>query len=90
MWQNLLCHCVVFTRASGEFAPHYLAEIRHDMRQTTELLSFRVPPQHVWCCMILVPVIGTLPELDFIHLGNEELPINIVGSHAVRGFLNVR
>src|SRR5262249_14377561 len=35
MWQNLLCHCIVFTRASEEFAPHYLAEIRHDMRQTT-------------------------------------------------------
>jgi hypothetical protein len=30
-----LCHCVVFTRASEEFAPRYLAEIRHDMRQTT-------------------------------------------------------
>src|SRR5262249_48076259 len=37
MWQNLLCHCVVFTKASEEFAPYYLAEIRHDMRQTTIL-----------------------------------------------------
>jgi hypothetical protein len=35
MWQNLLCHRAVFTKVSEEFAPHYLAEIRHDMRQTT-------------------------------------------------------
>ena len=35
MWQNLLRHCVVFTKASEEFTPYYLAEIRHDMRQTT-------------------------------------------------------
>ncbi len=27
MWQNFLCHCVVFTKASEEFAPYYLAEI---------------------------------------------------------------
>src|SRR5262249_4167269 len=32
---NLLEHCAVFTKVSEEFAPHYLAEIRHDMRQTT-------------------------------------------------------
>jgi hypothetical protein len=36
MWQNILGHCAVFTKVSEEFAPHYLAEIRHDMRQTTE------------------------------------------------------
>jgi hypothetical protein len=35
MWQNLLGHCAVFTKVSEEFTPHYLAEIRHDMRQTT-------------------------------------------------------
>jgi hypothetical protein len=35
MWQDLLLHCVVFTKTSEEFAPLYLAEIRHDMRQTT-------------------------------------------------------
>jgi hypothetical protein len=35
MWQNILEHCAVFTKVSEEFAPHYLAEIRHDMRQTT-------------------------------------------------------
>ena len=37
MWQNLLRHCAVLTKVSEEFAPHYLAGIRHDMRQTTEL-----------------------------------------------------
>jgi hypothetical protein len=31
MWQNILGHCAVFTKISEEFAPHYLAEIRHDM-----------------------------------------------------------
>jgi hypothetical protein len=35
MWQDRLLHCVVFTKTSEEFAPHYLAEIRHDIRQTT-------------------------------------------------------
>src|SRR5262249_54271366 len=35
MWQTLLRHCAVLTKVSEEFAPHYLAEIRHDMRQTT-------------------------------------------------------
>ena len=35
MWQNIFGHCAVFTKVSEEFAPHYLAEIRHDMRQTT-------------------------------------------------------
>ncbi len=35
MWQGRLLHYAVFTKASEEFAPHYLAEIRHDMRQTT-------------------------------------------------------
>lgn len=35
MWQNLLGHCSVLTKVSEAFAPHYLAEIRHDMRQTT-------------------------------------------------------
>jgi hypothetical protein len=35
MWQNRLCPCAVLTKASAEFTPHYLAEIRHDMRQTT-------------------------------------------------------
>src|SRR5438552_14827216 len=27
MWQDRLLHCVVFTKTSEEFAPHYLAEI---------------------------------------------------------------
>ena len=35
MWRNLLRHCAVLTKVSEEFAPHYLAGIRHDMRQTT-------------------------------------------------------
>src|SRR6266702_1667068 len=39
MWQDRLLHCVVFTKTSEEFAPHYLAEIRHDMRQTTTLYA---------------------------------------------------
>jgi hypothetical protein len=42
MWQNLVGHCAVFTKGSEEFAPHYLAEIRHDIRQTTTLLMFAV------------------------------------------------
>ncbi len=36
MWQNRLHPCAVFTETSGGFAPHYLAQIRHDLRQTTE------------------------------------------------------
>jgi hypothetical protein len=36
MWQNILRHCAVLTKVSEEFAPHYLAGIRHDMRQTTQ------------------------------------------------------
>ena len=39
MWQKLLCHCAVLTKVSEEFAPYYLAEIRHDMRQTTRSLG---------------------------------------------------
>src|SRR6266851_2647701 len=35
MWQDGLLHCIVFTKTSEELAPHYLAGIRHDMRQTT-------------------------------------------------------
>jgi TIR domain-containing protein len=31
-----------------------------------------------------------ISKLDFIHLGNEALPINILGSHSILGFLNVR
>src|SRR4051794_9113023 len=31
MWQDLLHHCAVLTKVSEEFAPHYLAGIRHDM-----------------------------------------------------------
>ena len=38
MWQNLLRHCAVLTKVSEEFAPHYLAGIRHDMRQTTVVM----------------------------------------------------
>jgi len=34
-------HCAVCTKVSEEFAPHYLAEIRHDMRQTTIVPGFR-------------------------------------------------
>jgi hypothetical protein len=37
MWQNLLRHCAVLTKVSEEFAPHYLAQIRRDMRQTTHV-----------------------------------------------------
>jgi hypothetical protein len=36
MWQDHLRPCAVFTVTSEEFAPYYLAEIRHDMRQTTK------------------------------------------------------
>ena len=43
MWQNLLEHCAVLTKVSEEFAPHYLAEIRHDMRQTTTIHSMELP-----------------------------------------------
>jgi hypothetical protein len=35
MWQDHLRPRSVFTVTSEEFAPYYLAEIRHDMRQTT-------------------------------------------------------
>ena len=42
MWQDRLLHCVVFTKTSEEFAPHYLAEIRHDMRQTTVDNAFSI------------------------------------------------
>ena len=42
MWQNRLGHCAVLTKVSEEFAPYYLAEIRHDMRQTTVVAAVRV------------------------------------------------
>jgi hypothetical protein len=42
MWQDRLLHCVVFTKTSEEFAPHYLAGIRHDMRQTTARSGLQV------------------------------------------------
>ena len=45
MWQNLLRHCAVLTKVSEEFAPHYLAEIRHDMRQTTVRRVLSVPAE---------------------------------------------
>lgn len=35
MWQHRLRPCAVLTETSEEFAPHYLAEIRHDLSQTT-------------------------------------------------------
>jgi len=35
MWQDCLRPWAVFTETSEEFAPHYLAEIRHDLSQTT-------------------------------------------------------
>jgi hypothetical protein len=35
MWQHYLRPCAVFTETSEGFAPHYLAEIRHDLSQTT-------------------------------------------------------
>ena len=56
MWQNLLEHCAVFTKGSEEFAPHYLAEIRHDMRQTTGLHNLRVSCRH------------SLPAFDLLSL----------------------
>jgi len=40
MWQGHLRLCAVFTVASEEFAPYYLAGIRHDIRQTTGLAEF--------------------------------------------------
>ena len=40
MWQNRLYPCAIFTETSGEFAPHYLAGIRHDLRQTTAAAYF--------------------------------------------------
>jgi hypothetical protein len=46
MWQNILGHCAVFTKVSEEFAPHYLAEIRHDMRQTTNASIFTFSNQY--------------------------------------------
>jgi hypothetical protein len=41
MWQDHSRPCAVFTVTSEEFAPYYLAEIRHDMRQTTVEQAFR-------------------------------------------------
>jgi hypothetical protein len=35
-------------------------------------------------------IFKTPSKLDFIPLGNEALPINILGSHVVLEFLNVR
>jgi hypothetical protein len=35
MWQDHLHPCAVFTKLSERFAPYYLAEIRHDLSQTT-------------------------------------------------------
>jgi hypothetical protein len=35
MWQDRLRPCAVFTETSERFAPYYLAEIRHDLSQTT-------------------------------------------------------
>ncbi len=49
MWQDRLLHCVVFTKTSEEFAPHYLAEIRHDMRQTTTLYAIDDGLSHAAC-----------------------------------------
>src|SRR5262245_17191544 len=46
MWQNLLCHCVVFTKASEEFAPYYLAEIRHDI-ETNHIFGAPWHPTHL-------------------------------------------
>src|SRR3989442_1304687 len=54
MWQDRLLHCVVFTKTSEEFAQHYLAEIRHDMRQTTKVAG-----------IIAAAVAGTLLKPDF-------------------------
>jgi hypothetical protein len=62
MWQHYLCPCAVFTKTSEGFAPAYLAGIRHDLSQTTEIetlaedlaqyhaefadLYYRVEPAH--------------------------------------------
>jgi hypothetical protein len=35
MWQDYWRPCAVFTATSEGFAPYYLAEIRHDLSQTT-------------------------------------------------------
>jgi hypothetical protein len=40
MWQDSLRLCAVLTVASEEFAPYYLAGIRHDIRQTTAAVLF--------------------------------------------------
>jgi hypothetical protein len=37
MWQDRLRPCAVFTKTSEGFAPYYLAEIRHDLSQTTDM-----------------------------------------------------
>jgi hypothetical protein len=47
MWQNLLHHCAVLTKVWEEFAPHYLAGIRHDMRQTTKVLELTTRPYDI-------------------------------------------
>src|SRR6266478_5084519 len=50
MWQDGLLHCIVFTKTSEELAPHYLAGIRHDMRQTTGVrwyLAYPLSYRHV-------------------------------------------
>ena len=44
MWQNRLPPCAVFTETSKEFAPHYPAEIRQDLRQTTRSLAVGTGP----------------------------------------------
>jgi hypothetical protein len=49
MWQDYWRPCAVFTATSEGFAPYYLAEIRHDLSQTTVVLSFiyaGAPPRH--------------------------------------------
>jgi len=42
MWQDHLRPCAVFPVTSEEFAPYYLAGIRHDIRQTTLLRTKKV------------------------------------------------
>jgi len=84
MWQNPLRHCTVLTKVSEEFAPHYMAEIRHDMRQTTltsgkghratapcPILRYR-PRQHIQCA---APAYHYPAPLNSPQRGSEVAPV---------------
>jgi len=56
MWQDHLRLCAVFTVASEEFPPYYLAGIRHDIRQTTDFAAH------------IAQTIATDPEAPWIFI----------------------